>query len=284
LPFHQAKVTLGTSEATTLPLPDAESVGGQHAQLAWHPETAELYLHDLNSLYGTFLNGERMLRAAALRPGDRFRLGGENGPVFEVAQLGAPDSPAASPTAEAATAHSGAAAASSSGQEWIAKPSTTSGAPTANREQAANQAYDQLYQEEAQASQLSYASFGERFLAYLVDGVVLAMAGFVFQGFSLFGGMDTSEPNFTDGLGGLLGLLYFTLMESSKYQATLGKMALGIKVTDMEGRRISWGRALGRYLGKIVSALILLIGFIMAGFTEKRQALHDMMAKTLVVK
>jgi len=79
------------------------------------------------------------------------------------------------------------------------------------------------------------------------------------------------------------GLFYFALMESSPYQATLGKMALGIKVTDYAGRRISFARAVGRYLGKIISSIILGIGYLLAGFSAKKQALHDMIAGTLVV-
>jgi len=78
--------------------------------------------------------------------------------------------------------------------------------------------------------------------------------------------------------------LYYALMESSKHQATIGKLALGLKVTDMNGQRISFARATGRYFGKIISGMILLIGYIMAGFTEKKQALHDIMANCLVVK
>jgi uncharacterized RDD family membrane protein YckC len=77
--------------------------------------------------------------------------------------------------------------------------------------------------------------------------------------------------------------LYHTLMESSSLQATLGKMALGIVVTDLDGGRISFGRATARYWSQILSALILGIGYLMAGFTERKQALHDMIAKTLVV-
>jgi uncharacterized RDD family membrane protein YckC len=72
-------------------------------------------------------------------------------------------------------------------------------------------------------------------------------------------------------------------MESSSKQATLGKLALGIVVTDLNGNRISFGRATGRYFGKIVSGMIFAIGYIMAGFTEKKQALHDMIASCLVV-
>jgi uncharacterized RDD family membrane protein YckC len=76
--------------------------------------------------------------------------------------------------------------------------------------------------------------------------------------------------------------LAFALQESSEYQCTLGKRVLKIYVTDLEGRRISFGQATGRHFGKIVSAIILGIGYIMAGFTEKKQGLHDMMAGTLV--
>ncbi|MDX6593454.1 MAG: hypothetical protein QOJ13_2650 [Gaiellales bacterium] len=65
--------------------------------------------------------------------------------------------------------------------------------------------------------------------------------------------------------------------------ATLGRRALGIKVTDVEGNRITFARATGRYFAKILSALTLLIGYIMAAFTARKQALHDLIAGTLVV-
>ncbi|WP_310877075.1 RDD family protein [Priestia megaterium] len=78
--------------------------------------------------------------------------------------------------------------------------------------------------------------------------------------------------------------LYFALMESSKWQATVGKKAVGLKVTDMNGRRISFGRATGRYFSKIVSGLAFYIGYIMASFTEKKQGLHDIMTSCLVLK
>ncbi|HXI44099.1 MAG TPA: RDD family protein, partial [Bryobacteraceae bacterium] len=72
-------------------------------------------------------------------------------------------------------------------------------------------------------------------------------------------------------------------MESSHYQATLGKKALGIIVTDMNGNRISFARANGRFFGKWVSGMIMNIGYLMAAFTEKKQALHDLLAGCLVV-
>ncbi len=76
--------------------------------------------------------------------------------------------------------------------------------------------------------------------------------------------------------------LYEALMESSSYQATLGKMIFGMKVTDLYGNRISFGRATGRHFAKWLSGMILCIGYIMVGFTERKQGLHDMLAGTLV--
>ena len=78
--------------------------------------------------------------------------------------------------------------------------------------------------------------------------------------------------------------LYFALMESSSWQATLGKRAVGVKVVNDGGGRITFITATIRYIGKIVSGAIFLIGYIMAAFTAKKQALHDMIASTYVVK
>ncbi|MEO8810803.1 MAG: RDD family protein [Rhodanobacter sp.] len=81
----------------------------------------------------------------------------------------------------------------------------------------------------------------------------------------------------------VLAWLYFAICESSPWQATLGKLALGIRVTDLQGRRISLPRALGRYLAKFLSILIFCIGFLMVGWTRRKQGLHDMLAGTLVL-
>ena len=85
-------------------------------------------------------------------------------------------------------------------------------------------------------------------------------------------------------LGTVVEWLYHSLMESSRYQGSLGKMALGIVVTDMSGRRISFGRATARHFSKIVSGLTIYIGFMMAGWTRQKQALHDMIAGCLVIR
>lgn len=150
----------------------------------------------------------------------------------------------------------------------------------------------------------SYAGFWKRFAAYLIDQILLGVVGLTlalpFLG--LLGiGVAGSASRFDEERSGplivaligaylfliiavmLLNWLYYSLMECSRLQATLGKMALGIKVTDMDGNRVSFGRATGRYFGKIISGLILCIGYMMAGFTQQKQALHDIMAGCLVV-
>lgn len=155
-----------------------------------------------------------------------------------------------------------------------------------------------------QTTTVSYAGFWKRFAAYLIDALILSAAYFVllvpFLGLLGLGAVSAEVTESEEVALGffiaamsaylfailaitIAGWLYFALMESSSKGATLGKMALGIKVTDLNGNKISFGRATGRYFGKIVSGMILYIGFIMAGFTEKKQALHDMMAGCLVV-
>ena len=76
---------------------------------------------------------------------------------------------------------------------------------------------------------------------------------------------------FANILGLILGWLYFAAMESSPKQGTFGKQALGIKVTDLDGKPITFGRATGRHFGKNISSLVLFIGFLMVSFTEKKQ-------------
>jgi uncharacterized RDD family membrane protein YckC len=135
---------------------------------------------------------------------------------------------------------------------------------------------------------LRYAGFWLRFIAAFIDGVVTSVAsfvlGFVIGIMGAVSGASDAATTLSGLLGGLLGIAYYVVMESSSQQGTLGKLALGIKVTDLNGNRISGGRALGRNLAKIVSALILMIGYVMAAFTERKQALHDMLAGCLVVR
>ena len=142
----------------------------------------------------------------------------------------------------------------------------------------------------------SYAGFWRRLGAALIDGVILWIGGIIMgvilgSLIGLFLGIRGTDIEIIKKvamtniyiIGTVLHWLYYALFESSSRQATLGKMAAGIIVTDYDGGRISFGRASGRYWGKMVSALILMIGFIMAGFTERKQGLHDIMAGCLVL-
>jgi uncharacterized RDD family membrane protein YckC len=79
-------------------------------------------------------------------------------------------------------------------------------------------------------------------------------------------------------------LLYFTLLEYSKWQATIGKLIFRLRVTDVQGRRLSFGRALLRNLAKWVSTLTLGIGYVICGFTPKKRALHDFLAGSVVLR
>lgn len=131
-----------------------------------------------------------------------------------------------------------------------------------------------------------YAGFWRRVAAVILDGLLI---GLVTAPFTLaFGGGDSFAESARSSAGSgfetVVTWLYYALMESSSKQATVGKMALGIIVTDLDGRRIGFGRATGRHFAKILSALILGIGFLMVAFTERKQGLHDMVASTLVIR
>jgi uncharacterized RDD family membrane protein YckC len=164
-----------------------------------------------------------------------------------------------------------------------------------------------------------YAGFWKRFIAYILDSIIIsfAMSLILIPVFIIFG-LSFIPPEYFRNLNdysvtgslvqsyerdytvaaffllilffGIIGIfslivhwLYFALMESSNKQATLGKIIMGIVVTDLYGNRITFGKASGRFFGKILSGLILNIGYIMAAFTEKKQALHDMIAGCLVL-
>jgi uncharacterized RDD family membrane protein YckC/predicted RNA-binding Zn-ribbon protein involved in translation (DUF1610 family) len=144
---------------------------------------------------------------------------------------------------------------------------------------------------------VEYAGFWMRFGAAFIDGLVLlvpmmligCVISMVIEG--VLGGnargFDPRDPAMKamfQIIAFLIQWPYFAFMESSEKQATFGKQALGIIVTDDQGGRISFGQATGRHFGKLVSSVTCLIGYIMAGFTGKKQALHDMMAGCLVVR
>jgi uncharacterized RDD family membrane protein YckC len=156
-----------------------------------------------------------------------------------------------------------------------------------------------------------YAGFWLRLAAHLIDGLIMLVVvgiivalivGALGVGFfqNLGDQMRTQQPNpanpaFPLAVVGIfwicilsimaIGWVYFAGMESSDNQGTLGKMAMSLAVTDMSGNRVTFARASGRYFAKFVTNLVpFFIGYIMAGFTEKKQALHDMIASCLVMR
>lgn len=128
---------------------------------------------------------------------------------------------------------------------------------------------------------MNYSGFWIRFLAYLVDSFIVTV-GFV--GIMLLLAAMGLELAGAEIIFLVLGILYWALMQSSKQQATLGKALCGLKVGGPNGERISVQRALGREAAKIISSLTLLIGFVIAAFTRNKQALHDFVASTYVVR
>ena len=138
----------------------------------------------------------------------------------------------------------------------------------------------------------SYAGFWRRLIAYAIDsliiGVPLMVIGRMFGWVTLEQTANSAEAYTTSSgftlFAGVVATLYFVLMESSDKQATFGKSVFGLRVTNMQGGRISLGQAFIRYFSKFLSAMIVYVGFMMAGWTEKKQALHDKLAGTLVVR
>lgn len=136
----------------------------------------------------------------------------------------------------------------------------------------------------------AYAGFWKRFAAFILDYIIILVLAMMARGvIGLIYGVGAGAPtdDAASGLGAIAGLLvwwlYYALMESSSRQATLGKMALGIRVVDRQGNAVSFGRATGRNWAKLLSGMILMIGYLMAGFTSQKQALHDIVAGCLVV-
>ena len=153
---------------------------------------------------------------------------------------------------------------------------------------------------------VEYGGFWLRFLAYLIDGAlimigvcVVAIPLFFLTGLGAFLTQIHPEEDWNERgpliifaaifffatVSLVVTWLYHALMESSEWQATVGKKVLGLVVTDMAGRRVTFWRATGRHFSKIVTNMVpLLIGYILAGFTEKKQALHDMIAGCLILQ
>jgi uncharacterized RDD family membrane protein YckC len=141
--------------------------------------------------------------------------------------------------------------------------------------------------------EIVYAGFWKRVAAYFIDTVLASIVIIIIIlpiAFLIGLGNPESISQISGPAEAIINLLsvvvlavYFAWMESSPAQATFGKQMVGIKVCLPDGERISFLRGIGRFFGKYISALILGVGFIMAGLTQRKQGLHDLMASTLVV-
>lgn len=141
-----------------------------------------------------------------------------------------------------------------------------------------------------------YAGFWKRVAANFIDSIVIGVVGAIIG--AILGGLMGLMLGMNGGLGGggfaaiqvvtnLVSLaitaFYYAWFHASSSQATLGKMAVGIKVVRSDGDTISFLRGIGRYFGFLLSSLLLGIGLLMAAFTERKQGLHDLLCDTLVV-
>ncbi|HVR90973.1 MAG TPA: RDD family protein [Novosphingobium sp.] len=137
-----------------------------------------------------------------------------------------------------------------------------------------------------------YGGFWIRFVAYIIDAIILQIVAtvlglFVGVGIGAAGAGEDAVAASTliaVGLSLVINWLYYAILESSEWQGTVGKKALSLVVTDESGERLGFGRATGRYFAKFLSSFILAFGFFMIGWTQRKQGLHDMIAGTLVHK
>jgi uncharacterized RDD family membrane protein YckC len=129
----------------------------------------------------------------------------------------------------------------------------------------------------------AFAGFWRRFAAYAIDYLLVLLGGAALGAVAILSGVveDGTQGRFTLWL--LVGyFLYCALLESSPWQATVGKRVIGIKVVNRRGERIGFARAAARFVAKLLSVLTLFVGYLLIVVTKRRQALHDVIAGTLV--
>ena len=127
-----------------------------------------------------------------------------------------------------------------------------------------------------QQAKYKYAGYWPRMWAYNTDLVILLAIFYLLS-------WIIEADNILYWVCFVTTVIYHAAFESSSWQATPGKMILKIRVISMEGGTISFGKGILRFLLKIVSLVVLYIGFIMIGFTKKGQGLHDKIINTLVI-
>lgn len=133
----------------------------------------------------------------------------------------------------------------------------------------------------ALTEQPRYAGFWIRLLAYIIDAMILG--AITYPLIQVLNSMGIGD-RYTNVLSIAISWMYFAVFESSDWMASPGKKVLGLIVTDEQGMKISVGLATRRYFAKILSGLLLGIGFFMIAFTARKQGLHDKIFHTLVLR
>ena len=241
-------ITIGRDASCNFVI-DSPRVSGSHCQIRFFADRFEVT--DLGSSNGTFVGAERTRVQAptTVFPGQPLFLGTMEISPSEVAGRMGLQWPAAAPAA----------------------------APARPVGSAAATVFE--------SGRLPHAGFWIRFAASLIDYIVMTVVGFVLEKAAMPSGDPTlAVLIFLFLVYAFFCWIYWAAMESSPQQGTFGKMALGLKVTDMNGNRIGFGSATLRFLGMFVSTIICGAGYIMAAFTEKKQTLHDIMAGCLVLE
>ena len=135
---------------------------------------------------------------------------------------------------------------------------------------------------------VGYGGFWIRVVAYVIDVILVGLVLSVVMSIVGLRQLNTEDLSDIDPRVNLLTLLvfwlYFALLESSERGATVGKMAMGLRVVTNDGKRLSFLNATGRFFARILSGAIFCIGYIMVAFTDRKRGLHDMIANTLVIK
>jgi uncharacterized RDD family membrane protein YckC len=135
-------------------------------------------------------------------------------------------------------------------------------------------------------SSIPYASFWQRAIAFLIDGIILSiinsMIDQILQQFRSTTDLQTFIISILIAI--VIGWNYYSIQESSSQRATIGKRVIGLQVTDMNGEQISFWRATRRYFSAYLSTLLLFVGYLIVPFTPKRQALHDLIAGTVIIR
>lgn len=131
-------------------------------------------------------------------------------------------------------------------------------------------------------SKKKFGGFWKRLIAYLIDGLIV-IGPFMIITYVFFGTSDLEEVPIIYIVSGLISALYFIILPVTSLQATLGKVVLGMKITNKYYKKISIKQSIGRYFAEILSYITFFIGYLIVAFTKRKTGLHDILAKTYVI-